>query len=111
MSSTEPFFEVPEGSFFLQCTVVFDNICECQCCKGNAVCTPGYVGLIFYGTNRCEPTDCTRQCAKQFSACPASATEPGKIVTQCRNNAGIGLKSSFYISFLTIVFLFIFNII
>lgn len=91
-------------------SIVVDNICECQCCKGSAGCTPVYVGVIFYGTNRCEPTDCTKQCVKQFPACPASGIEPGKIVTQCRNNADIGLKSSFYILFLTIIFLHTFNI-
>ena len=92
-------------------SIVVDNVCECQCCKGSAGCTPVYVGVIFYGTNRCEPTDCKKQCARQFSTCPANETESGKIVTQCRNNAHIGLKSSFYILFSTIIFLYIFSII
>ena len=92
-------------------TVVFDNICECQCCKGSAVCNPVYVGIIFYGTSKCEASDCASQCAKQFSDCPVNRTEPGKIVTHCRNNAGIMLKSSFYVPVLVIISIHIFNII
>lgn len=87
--------------------VVYENICECQCCKGSSTCNPVYVGLIRYGTKRCQPSDCTTQCLKQFSACPASGIELGKIVTQCRNNIGTGLKTSFYISLLGILSLYI----
>ena len=91
-------------------TIVFDNTCECQCCKGSAVCNPVYVGIISYGTRICEASDCAKQCAKQFSDCPVDATEPGKIVTQCRNNAVIMQKSSFFGPLLVAISIYIFNI-
>ena len=91
-------------------TIVFDNTCECQCCKGSAVCNPVYVGIISYGTRICEASDCAKQCAKQFSDCPVDATEPGKIVTQCRNNAVIMQKSSFFGLLLVAISIYIFNI-
>lgn len=90
-------------------SIVIDNICECECCKGSATCTPVYVGVVFYGTNRCQPVDCSRQCERQFSACPVSGVEFGKIVTQCRNHANMRLKRSLYVLFLTTVLLYTFN--
>ncbi len=89
--------------------VVFNNTCECECCKGSATCQPAYAGTIFYGIRKCDASDCASQCAKQFSNCPSSRDEPGKIVTRCINNAGITLKTAFYIPLLITIFLYVFK--
>lgn len=90
--------------------VVINNTCECDCCKGSTECKPTYVGTIFYGSNKCQVSDCTNQCARQFSNCPSSRDEPGNIAARCINNTGITIKTTFYIPFLIIIFLYVFKI-
>lgn len=90
--------------------VMINNTCECDCCKGSETCQAAYVGTIFYGTGKCETSDCTSKCAKQFSTCPSSRDEAGKIVAHCINNAGITLKTALYIPLLIIISLYVFDI-
>jgi hypothetical protein len=88
--------------------VKVNNTCECQCCKGSSTCVPVYVGTIVYGVNKCNPSNCLNQCSRNFPVCLVNANQPGKVVTQCRNNAAITLKTPFYIPIL-ILFFQIFN--
>lgn len=83
--------------------IMVNNTCECDCCKGSATCQVAYVGTIFYGIGRCEASDCASKCAKQFSNCPSSRDEAGKIVPRCINNAGVTLKTALYIQLLIII--------
>ena len=85
--------------------IVVDNTCDCQCCRGSAVCVPVYVGSIFYGTNTCDPSNCAHQCSTLFSDCPADGSQTGKVETHCKGNAGITLKNPFYMSLL-VLFIF-----